>query len=183
MVDVDTIELKNYIDSLNSLIEEYEEIKLNLFNQLNNSFMNWQDGNSLVFESKIFEEKQEASLILTSLKNKKDVFSLIYNKYVEIGKQIKCNLDNKESLIRNIDGVINETNSVINSFNGVDMGYFGGDIMAAKNKIVAAKGKLIEVKDSVSKMYNRIEEMERLINNKIKELEVVKINSFDFNLV
>ena len=53
MIEVNVIDLKKEIDEITKYINEYEEIQLNLFNQLKESTINWQDGYSKQFESKI----------------------------------------------------------------------------------------------------------------------------------
>lgn len=184
MVEVNVPNLNNIINSLKSIINEYEEIELNLFNQLNDSCVNnWQDGNSKKFDDKMQFEKQEAQLILESLTNKKEAYDFIHNRYSEIARKIKVNLNGKARVLSSIERCYNNARTTINLFNSVDTGYrFGGEILAQKAKIEKVKNELSELKIEVNKLYNKIEEIEQEIRAKIDSLEVVNINPFDFDL-
>ena len=124
MLEINTSDLKCDINNLNSLIDEYEEIQLNLFNQLKDSCINWQDGNSLKFDNNIYLERKEAELILQTLKDKRDVFNFIYSKYSEIGKKISCNLNNKNKLLQAINNCESRFNSIINEFRKIDNSFY-----------------------------------------------------------
>lgn len=186
MIEINSVELKNEIEILNNLINNYEEIQLNLFNQLKDATINWQDGNSVEFENKIYLEKQEADLILQSLNDKKDILSFIYDKYSDLGKKVRCNLNNRTTVIHSLDNCYNQANSLINEFNKIDRSFYYSELNKidnVKQKVVNAKNKLDTTRTAVSKIYNQIEEIEKEIKNKISELEEIKINSFEFNLV
>ncbi len=186
MIEINSVELKNEIEFLNNLINNYEEIQLNLFNQLKDATINWQDGNSVEFENKIYLEKQEADLILQSLNDKKDILNFIYDKYSDLGKKVRCNLNNRTTVIHGLDNCYNQANSLINEFNKIDRSFYYGELNKidnVKQKVVNAKNKLDTTRTAVSKIYNQIEEIEKEIKNKISELEEIKINSFEFNLV
>ena len=184
MVEVNIPDLKNVIDSLKSIINEYEEVELNLFNQLKDSCVNnWQDGNSAEFEDNMYLEKQEADMILESLKNKKDVYDFIHNRYSEIGRKIRINLNGKSRVISTIDRAYNSARNVISLFGSVDTGYrFGGEILAQKSKIQKVANQLSTLKMEVQTLYSRVEEIENEIRNKINSLDVLKINGFAFRL-
>jgi predicted RNase H-like nuclease (RuvC/YqgF family) len=185
-MEINTDNLKNKITSLESFINEYEEIELNLFNQLKNSVVNWEDGNSIQFDNAIQQEKQETNDILESLKNKKDLYQLIYEKYSELGKKIKCNLGNKNALLRTVDYCYNYATQVINEFNAVDTSFSYSEkssIEQQKERIVSLRNQLSEIRSSLSEIYNKIEKIEIEIKGKIRELEELNISSFDFGLV
>ena len=181
MLEVNVPNLKNIVENLNSLINEYEEVKLNLFNQLNDSCVNWQDGNSIEFDNRIYYEKTEADLFFGSLKNKKAVYDFIHDKYSEIGKKIRMNLNARTKVISSLDRCCQQATTVINLFSNVDTGYrYGGEINAQKAKIVAVKKELENLKNEVNNLYTKVEQIETEIRAKIDALEIVKINGFDF---
>lgn len=184
MIDVNNVDLKNAIIELDSLINEYEEIEINLFNQLKDSCINWQDGNSIQFDNKIQLEKGESKLILESLKKQKDIYNYIYNKYNEIDKKIHCNLNNKNSVLFTIDNCYNETLNILDEFSRIDRSFYYEEqysIFREKDRIIKIKNELYEIKISTEKMYDRIEGIEKEIKNKISSLEEIRINDFDFD--
>lgn len=185
MLEVNNTNLKIEIAVLTKLINQYEEIKLNMFNQLKDACINWQDGNSLEFENQIYLENQEVDLILDSLNDKKEVLDFIYTQYSELGKTIKCNLNNRNTLVNLISNCQSQVNSILNDFNNLDRSFYYIEqeaIANQKNKILDTQTKLIEINNSITKNYNKIEEIENAIQEKINKLEKIKINDFDFNL-
>lgn len=185
MIEVNVIDLKKEIDEITKYINEYEEIQLNLFNQLKESTINWQDGYSKQFESKIYLDKQEALTFLQQLKSKKEIYTFIYNKYNELGKRISCNLNNKNTIINSLDNCISQANSIINQFNRIDNSFYYWEyqtISTCENKIIDIKNKLNNSLSRVRSLYQKVESIEKDINAKIKELEDIKINDFDFIL-
>ena len=185
IIDVDMGELSNNIMGLTALIDEYENIKLNLFNQLKDSCINWQDGNSVKFDNEIYLEKQESDLFLQALKSKKEIFELVYTKYHEFGNKIKCNLNNKNSLLGQIDDCYNKAQNIINSFNYIDRSFYYSEIYSIslqKDVIVGVRNKLSTIKTQVVNLFNKIENIEKEVKNKINALEAIKINDFDFYL-
>lgn len=186
MLEINVVNLKKYLDILNNLINEYEEIQLNLFNELKDSCINWQDENSLEFDNNIYLEKQEANYILQSLIDKKEILNFIYEKYSNLGKKIQCNLRNKNALIYSIDNCQNQINSIINEFYRIDNSFYYYErykIYNQKNEMFKIRNKLVEIRNSVNKTFNRIEEIEKEISEKINQLDEIRINNFDYNLV
>ena len=186
MLEINSVNLKNDIDVLNKLISEYEEIQLNLFNELKDSCINWQDGNSIEFENKIYLEKVEADNVLRILNEKKEVLNFIYDKYSDLGKKIKCDLNNRSTLLNFVETCQNQTNSIINEFYKIDNSFYYREqqkISKQRNKIIKVKTELLEIKNSITKMFDKIDAIEKEVKEKIKELEEIKINSFDYNLV
>ncbi|MEE3342498.1 MAG: hypothetical protein VZS44_00195 [Bacilli bacterium] len=183
MLKIDCDELRTEIDALNGYLNSYEEILLNLFNQLKDATINWQDGKSIDFENKIYLEKKESDLFFQSLNEKKDILKFIYDKYSDLGKKITCDLNNKNSVLGAIDNCYNQAKSVINEFNKIDDSFYYDELSRIRNtkqKIVDQKNKLGNVKKDVSSLYSQIEEIEKEVKSKISDLEEIKINSFDY---
>ena len=186
MLEVNVADLKNDLEVLNLLIEQYDDARLNLFNQLKESCINWQDGNSIEFDNKIYLEKQESDLFLQSLKGKKEVFDYMCDKYGEIGKNIKCNLESKDAIINTIDNCYNKVVDLVSEFDKIDKSFSYPEqysIQRQRERILEIKNELSEIKNEISKSYEKIADIENQVSVKISKLETIKINSFDYNLV
>lgn len=186
MLEVNNINLRKEIEQLSTLINEYEEIQLNMFNQLKDSSINWQDGNSIEFENKIYLEKQESNSLLQCLKDKKEILEFIFDKYSEMGKKIKCNLNNKSTVINSILNCQSQINNILNDFNKIDTSFYYSEknlILKQKQNLLNVKKELLAVKKSIEKNYQKIEEIEKEIKSKINTLVDIKINDFDYNLI
>lgn len=185
MLDVDTAELKSFLDNLKSLLDEYEEIKSNLFNQLKMSCMDWHDGNSTQFDNHIYEDRKESDLMLTSLKMRQSLFEFIYAKYNSFGKKIRCNLNKKSSLMGTFDDCLEELQDILNEFGNIDRSFYYSEqslIDNQRRKIFKMKSDVKSYKENAKNLFSKIEEIEKEISAKIKELDEIKISDFDFNL-
>lgn len=183
MIDVNVGNLKENIDKLQSIIDKYENTQLNIFNQLKESTVNWQDGNSIKFENSIYLEKKESNLFLQSLQNKKDIYDYICKKYGEIGNKIECYLNNKSSLLNAIDICYNETVNILNEFDKINTDFYYKEqdaIFLQKQKIKEVREELKTVKSLTSQLFIKIENIEKNIKEKIVTLNEIKINAFDF---
>ena len=181
IIEVDIEKLNNNIMTLSSLINEYEEIRLNLFNQLKDSTLNWHDGNSINFENEIYLEKQDSELFLGTLKSKQEFFEFVYNKYQGIAKKIKCNLNNKNSLISIIDTCYNSASDAINSFNSIDRSFSYPELSSIDNQkkvLIDIKNQLNDIKKEVYNLFDKIDNIEKEINSKINALQEIKINDY-----
>ena len=186
MVEVDVKKIEKEVENINILISEYEEIEINLFNQLKNSCINWQDGNSKRFEEQIYFETKESEVIINSLKNRKNIYEYIYKKYGEIGKTIKSNLNKENSLLNIIEECYEEAVSIINEFNRIDRSFSyreQSQITAQKKKIEEIKESFIAIRKSTTEILKNIKQIEETVEEKIKELEEIKINTFEFELM
>lgn len=185
MVDVNIKELSENINNLNLLIDEYDEIQLNLFNELDNSCISWQDGNSLLFNDYIYLDKQETVLFVEHLRQKKEVFDYICERYNDIGKKISCNLNSRTTVENMINNCYNQVNSILREFNKIDNNIDYKEMLLInqqKNKLISIRNQLYQVKKDTINMYDKIEKIEEDIKNKIVSLEEIQINSFDFDI-
>lgn len=183
MIKVDVIELQKYVIELQNLIEELELIQLNLFNQVKEGTMNWQDGHSIRFNDGIYNEKKEANMFLSSLKNKVDIYNYICDKYSEIGKKIFCSLNNKDQLLNVIDSCYNETIKILNEYEEIDISFFYNEkklIFLQKNKLLQVKNDLTDIKTHIINIFKQIENIEKEIKIKIELLDKIKLNSFEY---
>lgn len=186
MIDVNTLDLRNEINLINGYICDYEEVQLNMFNELKNACINWQDGHSIEFDEKIVPERVEAYLIIKSLKNKVEVLNFLCEKYSELGNTIKCNLSGKDSLLLNVQDCLNKVNDILSDFNRVDRRFWYSEldnIDSMKSRLINVRARLEECKVSIVKTYNYIGELEGQIKTKVSELEDIKISTFDSNFL
>ena len=185
MVEINCVEIKNIINSLRTIIEEYEIVELNIFNQLKDSCVNWQDGNSIKFGDNIILDKEEIDIFVENLNNEIDLYNYMYNNYIRLGKKIKCNMNNKDTILYLIDNCCNKAVTIINEFNRINISFYYSEqynIFEQKNKIIKVKNDLLNIRESIKDLYNKIEQIEKNINIKIKKLEEMDIKKLDFDI-
>lgn len=183
MIKIDVLELRKCVVELQNLIEEFELIQLNLFNQLKESTMNWQDGHSIKFAECIYSEKKESEMLLVTLKAEVEFYDYVYNKYSEIGKKVFCSLNNKKQLLNVIDSCYNETVKILNEYEKIDFNLFYDEqdlIVLQKNNLLQVKKDLFNIKIDTLGIFKQIENIEKEIKSKIELLDKIKLNSFEY---
>ena len=186
MLLVNLTELNNEINKLDNLINEYEEIQLNIFHQLKDASINWNDGNSLIFNEKINDDKKESELFLIYIKEKKELFDFIYTNYSQIGKKIICNLDKKDSILSLVDSCISQVQTILNEFNQIDISfdyYEQNSILQQKQKMIDLEKTIENIKYNIKTTYTKIEKIEKVVQKKIQKLEKIDIKEFDYRLI
>lgn len=185
MVEIDIEKLRKYIDELNSILNEYDTVRLNLYNQLKEAGMNWDDNWSREFQNEIEIEKHETEEVIKSFNSKKKIYDYLHTKYSEIGKKIKCNLNSKSTIIGIIDNCYQQSTDIINSFYNVDTSFSYPEkywIFQQRGNIESVRANLSTLKDSMNKIFKKIENIETAVNAKISQLEQLSIREFDFDI-
>lgn len=175
MIDINLETLKTNIYDLEKLINEYEIIKLNLFNQLKNSCISWQDNNSLKFEDILVSEKIETELVIDNIKLQSNIFMKLYNNYSKIGNLINVNLNNKQKILYLVNDLILKVKYIEKQINSIN----NNVISNLKLKLKNIKNNLYLLKKFIKKLYKRIEEIEYSLNVDLGKLEKVKINTIE----
>ena len=175
MININLEDLKINIYNLKKLIREYEIIKLNLFNQLKNSCISWQDNNSLKFEDALVSEKNETELLIDNIKLQTNIFMKLYNSYSKIGNLIKINLNNKQEILYLVNDLILKVKYIEKQVNGIDSNM----VYNLKFKLKNIKNNLYLLKKFIKNLYKRIEEIEYNLGVDLDKLEKIKINMFE----
>lgn len=182
---INTINLKCEIEKINTLIKEYDEIQLNLFNELKDSCINWQDNNSIDFEEQCDLEKRETEFFIDSLQEIKNMYEFIYEKYQIIGKEIYYNFKKKNSILKKIEDCEVQIENIITAFcnidNTIEYKYYQ-IILEHKNILIKMKDKIYKLEIEINNIFKKIEAIEKEIKSKIDNLEKININNFDFCL-
>ncbi len=184
MIEIDTTKLKNELVRMETLLDEYEDIELNLFNQLNTALIDWQDGNSRTFERQVDLDRKETDLYMRSMRSKKEIFDYVYDKYRELGHRITIDLNGKTSVLGAIDACYDTVIDLERRLNQLDSSFdrtISEYAYTSKNKMRSIKANLSEMRTAVKKIYARVEDIEESVENRIKKLEEIKINDFDFS--
>ena len=183
MLKVNAKKLKNDIDKFSVIINELEDSQINLFENLKNSCIDWQDGNSIEFDEHIYLDKKETLTLRQYIYEKKDIYNKIFTEYSSIGNKVSCNLNSKNKILYELDVCINKSTSIINKLNNLNQRFDfpeQNEIYRELNKVQKIKNILLEHKNKIKKMYEKIEKIEKDIYNKISSLEDVKITDFNF---
>ena len=182
------LDVKELLSQYHSLLSQYsslEEVQMNLFNNLSNIYgMDWLDGNSLSFGNAIDLERNETDSFRMCVWEKIGIFKYIYNRYSGLGKMIRCNLDKKEVVLSSVHNCIISVKAINNIFGIINLNFSYPEFETLRNKrqlFINMEKKLVNIKEYLVALYNKIENIERDIDSKIRELEEFKVNSFEYS--
>ncbi len=176
--------LKNEVNKLNNLINKYEEIYLNLYNEFNFSSYLWHDKNSESFFESLKMEKLKIKNNIEEIDDVKQLYDYIINQYEVIGNEIKCNLNSEKNILLKFDSYLAELSKTITYYNNLDLSFcpqFKEMITKEKNIIIREKIEIENVRNKIKKMYKKINEIEREVKLKISKINIEYIKENDMN--
>ena len=184
------INVESVLFSYETIKAQYETIVSNetaLFGALTNiCTFDWIDGNSIDFAKAIEPEKIEIDVYDAYVLDIVNLYKFIYNKYIVLGRRIKCNLDKREAILNSIDACINSVQNIINEFNNTDL-YLPfslfGRLRSAKELCEKIKRQLTQIRGYFVDLYKKINEIESEIATKIRELSDFYPKEFSYNLL
>ncbi len=185
MIKVDVSKLKSELEQLNLIIDEYDEIELNLFNQLKNSCNDWNDHKTPAFEAAVDKEKKESMRMLDSFKDVTNCLNYIIQQYESIGNRITVCLEKKTTIIKYYGSVENKVNSIISTINSVDKSFSYSEkdnIIDLGNSFENLKTDLVDSRDRVKDLFKKIERIEENVAAKLRSLKEIDIEAFDYVL-
>lgn len=190
MININVRDMREELKKLDSCINEYNDIHRSLFQTLSIATDNWKDSNSIVFNEKIYKQKNNSEKIFNEVKDRRNLFSYILTSYETIGNDIKFDLNIKNDINNEFDFAISKLRDSINHYNNAyDYGvgnYSSGiaGIMAIDcncSEVEKLIQKIESVKSEINNIFNRLEYIEQQISNKIEQLEIVNVEYFDMN--
>lgn len=183
-IDLKKIQLE--IDNLDKTINRYEENLLNLYNQLLLTSIYWKDKNSLKFNENISQEKKEANIKLLELKSVKNTFKYLISKYENIGQKIEFDLTNREKINKFFDDYILQLEKILDQYNGIDMIYFENLSEVLTNQMLSIKkikGNMQVIKDNVNKIFDKLEDTEIQVAQRLNKIKVEYIKEINSNSI
>lgn len=181
-IDLKKIQLE--IDNLDKTINRYEENLLNLYNQLLLTSIYWKDKNSLKFNENISQEKKEANIKLLELKSVKNTFKYLISKYENIGQKIEFDLTNREKINKFFDDYILQLEKILDQYNGIDMIYFENLSEVLTNQMLSIKkikDNMQVIKDNVNKIFDKLEDTEIQVAQRLNKIKVEYIKEINSN--
>ena len=183
-IDLKKIQLE--IDNLDKTINRYEENFLNLYNQLLLTSIYWRDKNSLKFNENISQEKKEANIKLLELKSVKNTFKYLISKYENIGQKIEFDLTNREKINKFFDDYILQLEKILKQYNEIDMIYFENLSEVLTNQMLLIKNlkdNMQPIKDNINKIFDRLEETEIQVAQRLNKIKVEYIKEINSNSI
>lgn len=174
-MDINIEKLKGDLRELSTLIEDYESIYYNLYNELSNCSIFWNDNNSIIFFDNVSTEKLAVNETITEFKQIMEIYNYLLNKYSEFGRKIKIDTTKKNDILRNFDNYIDHIKDILNSFNNLSFRFdrtISDNIYRDINKLNDIINILYSLKNKIKKHFNAFEEIEREVTLKISKINI-----------
>lgn len=172
-INVKNIEAE--LQCLNNLIEDYEDIYLNLYNEISSVSFFWQDKNEVRFIDNINADKQKIRTTIEELISISEIYSYLVTSYQKIGNSIRCNLSAKNGVISRLDTYILKLDNIILVYSSLDLSFctsIAQQINNQKNILIHQLKKAQKIKQSLQQKFNEIEKIEKVINLKISKIKL-----------
>ena len=184
MIKINVESMEKELISLNKIIESYEQNCLNLFNEINFSYVYWKDPIALKYYNQISKEKENTIKFLYNLKNTTKLYTYIINSYKEIGQKITYYLENKDKIISYLNKITNQYQNIISEYDNLDTSFLNmnekNKIFSLKNQISRAYQKYENIKNNIIKQMKKIEDTESKIKHNLNKYDSMHIDTFDF---
>lgn len=176
LINID--ELKASLDRLNQLINDYEELHLNMYNNLSSTFFSWNDAYSKKFLVYNDIEKKSFDTLITNYKSYYNVYNYIWNKYSKFGKIIYYELDNIEDIYAHFDTYISKLENIIYKYDNSNIikdSSFSYKIYNERRKLQKRLESVRSIYSDVKDFYNSINEINLEVSEKISDIAVKDI--------
>ena len=174
-MDINIEKLKGDLRELNNLIEDYESIYYNLYNELSNCSIFWKDNNSNIFFDNVSKEKLAVNEVITEFKQITDLYNYLVNKYSEFGNKIKFNIKLKNDILSEFDNYLNNIYDILDDFKNLTFRFdstISDNIYKDMDKLVDITNILVGLKSRIKKHFNEFEEIEKEVSLKISKINI-----------
>lgn len=126
-------------------------------------------------------EKMHVDETIQEMKKVHDIYRYLYEKYIEIGNEIKYELTSKDSIIIALNNYINRFDVIIRKYNSLDLSFCPESIIIEqqKNNLLHTKNLLIETKNNINNTFQNIDNIEKYVKDKINEINITIINEYN----
>ena len=174
-MDINIEKLKGDLRKLSNLIEDYESIYYNLYNELSNCSIFWKDNNSSFFFDNVRLEKIAVNETITEFKQITELYNYLFNKYSEFGNKIKINTELKNDILSKFDNYLEDIYDILDDFKNLTFRFdktIADNIYRDMDRLVDIANILVGLKSRIKKHFNEFEEIEKEVSLKISKINI-----------
>ena len=174
--------LKLEVNNLKKIIEEYDDIYLNLYNEFSLSSFLWNDTNSKKFYKDLDVEKIRVQDTINEMYSINNIYKYIINQYEKIGNNIYYDLSNKNIILSDIKKYQQRLNVIINKYNNLDTSscpQISNYIIKEKTIIKESLNLTNTVYKNINILYKKLEELDKEIKLRVSKIDISYIKEND----
>lgn len=181
-MQVNVSNLKVNLDKFDKAISDYELTYLNIYNELNNSRQYANSNKFTKFYNACDKEKLSTSNFYEEILGLKRIYQFVYQSYQSIGKLIIFDLDNSDTLYREISDIKNKLNDIKRKLYNINTSRFP-EVSSSVNNSLRYISNILNDINSIELTYkntqNKIIETEKRVTSKINNLNIDVITETD----
>lgn len=179
---VDVNRLKEEVNGLKTIIDNYEEVYLNLYHELDTVSSSWRDTHASLFFDTVKFEKLSIQTTIAEMREIITVYNDIIVRYSKIGNKITFDLSSKSEIISKCNHYIDILNDIIRKYNDINVSSYSTEsqyIVSERHTLEQTHKDVVELKEKINSKFQLIEQLEKEISRKINKIkiEVMKENS------
>lgn len=181
-MDINIEKLKVSLSEFNKLVEDYERVYYNLYNELSNCSGFWQDNNATLFFEDVNIEKLAVERTIIEFKEIEDLYNYLVNKYGEFGNRIKFDLKVKDQILDKFDKYLGNVYDLLDEFRRLDFEFCNdirSNIYGDIDKLMDVANILVRLKSNVKKRFNKFEEIEKEVSLRISKINIEVLKESD----
>ncbi len=181
-IDIQTLEKNS--SKLIKNIDDFSNNISNIYNELNWVSGCWNDYHARLFFTNVESERIKINKTYDELVLLKEVYESIISQYKSIGNKFKVNLEAKEDILNKFNLFSDKINETISLYNDLDLSFcsdIANKINNQKSKLLKIKENIVSAKTKVKDTLEKIEEIEKNINQKLSKIDIEAIKQVDIN--
>lgn len=174
-MNINIEKLKVEVRELSNLINEYETIYYNLYNELSGCSSFWNDNNSVVFFDDVNIEKVNVGDTIKELREICSLYDYLIDKYGYIGNKLKFNIGLKDDILLKFDKYLDRIYNLLGEFRSLEFSFspsIASNLYGDIDRLINVANMLVRLKDKVKKQFNLFEEIEKEISLKISRINI-----------
>ena len=116
----------------------------------------------------------------------KNTFNYLISKYENIGQKIEFDLTNREKINKFFDDYILQLEKILDQYNEIDMTYFENLSEVLTNQMLSIKkikDNMQVIKDNVNKIFDKLEDTEIQVAQRLNKIKVEYIKEINSNSI
>lgn len=180
MLKIELDKIRTIAQNLENAIDQYENNAMNIYLELQNAELGWQDDNSDKFFSDLSREKASLTEFIRKLSSVSKVYKQLANHFSRAISVIQVDENYRAAIINKYNNEINNIRSIRNSINNLST-YFctyseRNIIYSEANRLSSLADTLNKSKNKVIDMFDDMRKIEEEIQNNFAQ---ISINSFN----
>ncbi len=180
MLKIELDKIRKIAQSLENAIDQYENNAMNIYLELQNAELGWQDDNSEKFFNDLSREKASLNEFIKKLSSVSKVYQQLANHFSHAISVVQVDENYRATIINKYNKEINNIRSIRNSINNLST-YFCS--YSERNIIYSEANRLNSLADTLNRSRNKVidmfDEMRQLEEDIQNSFAQIRINSFN----